>query len=49
MYVNKNKTILVDCDGVLLDWEYSFHTWMCRHNYKIIDNGFLIKKDTYIG
>ena len=44
MYVNKNKTILVDCDGVLLDWEYSFHAWMCRHGYKIIDNGFDIYK-----
>ena len=44
MYVNKNKTILVDCDGVLLDWEYSFHTWMCRHGYKAIKNGFDIHK-----
>lgn len=44
MYVNKNKTILVDCDGVLLDWEYSFHAWMCRHGYKIIENGFDIYK-----
>ena len=44
MYVNKNKTILVDCDGVLLDWEYSFHAWMCRHGYKIVENGFNIYK-----
>ena len=44
MYVNKNKTILVDCDGVLLDWEYSFHAWMCRHGYKIVENGFDIYK-----
>jgi len=44
MYVNKNKTILVDCDGVLLDWEYSFHAWMCRHGYSIVENGFDIYK-----
>ena len=44
MYVNKNKTILVDCDGVLLDWEYSFHTWMCRHNYIMTEHGFDIYK-----
>ena len=44
MYVSKNKTILVDCDGVFLDWEYSFHAWMCRHGYKIVENGFDIYK-----
>jgi len=31
----KEKTILVDCDGVLLDWEYAFDNWMARHDYKI--------------
>ena len=29
----KNKVILTDCDGVLLDWEYAFDQWMKRHNY----------------
>lgn len=29
----KNKVILTDCDGVLLDWEYAFHSWMKRHDY----------------
>ena len=24
----KEKIILVDCDGVLLDWKYAFETWM---------------------
>lgn len=26
--------ILTDCDGVLLNWEYAFRTWMDRHGYK---------------
>lgn len=29
-----SKVILVDCDGVLLDWEYSFAQWMARHGYQ---------------
>jgi FMN phosphatase YigB (HAD superfamily) len=29
----ENKVILTDCDGVLLDWEYSFSVWMKRHGY----------------
>ena len=29
----KDKVILVDCDGVLLDWFYSFKQWMKRHGY----------------
>jgi|TARA_R110000796_G_scaffold42853_5_gene105591 beta-phosphoglucomutase-like phosphatase (HAD superfamily) len=33
----KNKVILVDCDGVLLDWMYSFQAWMKRHGYDAID------------
>lgn len=31
----KDKVILVDCDGVLLDWEYAFGQWMKRHGYEI--------------
>ena len=27
------KVILVDCDGVLLDWMYAFRQWMKRHGY----------------
>jgi len=34
----KNKVILTDCDGVILDWVYAFDQWMARHDYKIIDN-----------
>lgn len=29
----KEKVILVDCDGVLLDWMYAFRQWMKRHGY----------------
>ena len=31
----ESKVILTDCDGVLLDWEYSFDQWMARHGYRI--------------
>jgi len=31
----KNKVILTDCDGVLLDWEYAFDQWMTRHGYTV--------------
>lgn len=27
------KLILTDCDGVLLDWVYSFDQWVKRHGY----------------
>lgn len=39
MYADPNKTILVDADGVLLDWVYSFRGWMSRHGYEIIVPG----------
>jgi uncharacterized HAD superfamily protein len=31
------KVILVDCDGVLLDWEYAFTSWMKKHGYHVVD------------
>lgn len=34
--LKKPKLILVDCDGVLLDWESSFHEWMDSEGYKIV-------------
>ena len=32
-----NKTILTDCDGVLLNWEASFTTWMAQQGHNKID------------
>jgi len=31
------KLVLVDCDGVLVDWLYSFDTWMREHGYSAVD------------
>jgi len=36
IHVLSNKTILTDCDGVLLDWEYAFDAWMKRHGYEVV-------------
>lgn len=33
-----DKKIIVDCDGVLLDWAYAFDVWMREHGYKRISN-----------
>ena len=31
---DKEKVILTDCDGVCLDWEFAFHTWMEANGHK---------------
>ena len=31
-----DNVILVDCDGVLLNWEYAFDVWMTRKGYKAV-------------
>jgi hypothetical protein len=33
-----DNVILVDCDGVLLNWEYAFEVWMERKGYKPVPN-----------
>jgi hypothetical protein len=33
----KNKIILTDADGVLLDWEYAFDVWMRQHGFNKVD------------
>lgn len=43
----KDKVILVDCDGVLMDWEYAFTVWMERHSE--YSNGTLDKGEYDIG
>ena len=30
----KEKIILTDGDGVILDWEWAFHVWMQEHGYQ---------------
>jgi FMN phosphatase YigB (HAD superfamily) len=32
----KDKIILVDCDGVILNWEYAFAIWMEQHGFNKI-------------
>ena len=34
----KDKVILVDCDGVILDWVYAFGQWMKRHGFKEVND-----------
>lgn len=38
----KNKVILTDADGVILDWEWAFHCWMEEHGFNKQDGGQLI-------
>lgn len=35
----KKQVILVDCDGVLLDWESAFDAWMSHRGYRINPGG----------
>lgn len=37
----KNSVILVDADGVLLNWEYAFDVWMETHGFKQLPGGEL--------
>ena len=34
----KNKVILTDCDGVVLDWEFAFHNWMEHRGHFPVEN-----------
>jgi FMN phosphatase YigB (HAD superfamily) len=36
---NPKKLLLVDCDGVLLNWEYAFAIWMEEHGFSKVDGG----------
>lgn len=35
--MKKDKIILTDCDGVILDWEEGFSVWMEHHGHKKVD------------
>jgi FMN phosphatase YigB (HAD superfamily) len=37
----RNKIILTDADGVLLDWEYAFDVYMRQHGFNKVDGGNL--------
>ena len=37
----KESVILVDADGVLLNWEYAFEIWMSQHGFDLIPGGEL--------
>lgn len=43
----KDKVILVDCDGVLLDWAYAFGQWMKRHGYNVVCEDCYDVAETY--
>jgi hypothetical protein len=42
-----NKIILTDCDGVLLDWIWSFNNWMTKHGYNMVDPNTYAIHDSY--
>jgi FMN phosphatase YigB (HAD superfamily) len=44
MITNKQKIILTDVDGVLLDWEEGFSVWMEHHGHTMVDGGKLMYK-----
>jgi FMN phosphatase YigB (HAD superfamily) len=44
-YQNLDKLILVDADGVLLDWEWAFSVWMQERGYTLTPNN---KKSYYL-
>jgi len=37
----KESVILVDADGVLLNWEYAFEIWMAQHGFDLLPGGGL--------
>ena len=42
-----DKLILVDCDGVLLDWKYAFYKFMNENGYTVITEGVYDVAETF--
>ena len=40
--MKKDKIILTDADGVVLDWEWAFGIWMTEHGFTMVDEGPLM-------
>jgi beta-phosphoglucomutase-like phosphatase (HAD superfamily) len=38
---NLDRLILVDCDGVLLDWEWAFNVWVQQHGFEEVPDSKL--------
>ena len=38
----EKKTMLVDCDGVVLNWEYAFDIFMEEYGFKRVDGAEFI-------
>ena len=43
MVVDKSKIILTDCDGVCLDWETAFFTWMAHNGMNPVGEDWKLK------
>ena len=41
------KMILVDCDGVLVDWQYGFYRWMRERGYEPVAQGHYDINETF--
>lgn len=45
----KEKVILTDCDGVLVDWVYAFDCYLQSHGYEKVRDDVYDLEDCYVG
>ena len=45
--MSKEKIILTDIDGVVLDWEIQFHNWMKERRHNIVRYDVYDNSETY--